>query len=258
MRWPYVCRLLLVGVRLGPIVLVVQNSGQFPSRGPYGMAAVPTLGSTLHPRSCLIQPFLVAVLADRVKVVGRLPCWCGLVFKAGGPLVRCHGAHDDGQTRVALQHVTHGHPAQIRHTTANRRPPGSFTAVQAKGAYHTGMRRTLLIDRRNAMAMSQEDLARHCEVDPDPVGRWERGVTTPRRAERRRLARALSWSLAELDAALGGSSGEARKTRSSTDREDSRTRRRANGACRTRRRRVRGNVMAGILRRAASNRRSPA
>lgn len=64
-------------------------------------------------------------------------------------------------------------------------------------------RRQLLIGRRKALGLTQEQLAELLNVDTTTVARWERGETEPLAWLRPRLARALRVSAARVEEMLG-------------------------------------------------------
>src|SRR2546423_8789189 len=65
-------------------------------------------------------------------------------------------------------------------------------------------RRAGLAACREALGLTQEDLARRLGVEFNTVGRYERGELTPRPRRRPKLAEALGVSLGELDVLLRG------------------------------------------------------
>jgi len=60
------------------------------------------------------------------------------------------------------------------------------------------MNRTLARERREALGLSQEALARSLGVTVRTVGRWEQGSHAPPTNQLRRLARALRVKVGEL------------------------------------------------------------
>ncbi len=64
------------------------------------------------------------------------------------------------------------------------------------------IRRVGLATRREALGFTQETLAQELGVELSTVGRWERGMLTPRPWRRPGLAKTLNLSLEELDALL--------------------------------------------------------
>jgi transcriptional regulator with XRE-family HTH domain len=80
------------------------------------------------------------------------------------------------------------------------------------GASVTGIRRSLLAERRKATGLSQEALAEQLGVERSTIRRWEAGATTPQPRIREELAEALRITSAQLEdllAAAGESSDDA-------------------------------------------------
>lgn len=63
-------------------------------------------------------------------------------------------------------------------------------------------RRQQLIDRRDALGLSQEDVAQAAGLTANSIRRYELGLSTPRGGDRRAYARSLGWSPERLAIAL--------------------------------------------------------
>lgn len=65
-------------------------------------------------------------------------------------------------------------------------------------------RRQRLVDRRDELGLSQEDVARAAGLTANSIRRYELGLSTPRGGDRRAYAEALEWTPTRLALALSG------------------------------------------------------